>query len=45
LDAEEELARIAGQRGDMDLLAMWRTKTIAAVPRFPGGYVWRAAVR
>jgi tetratricopeptide (TPR) repeat protein len=44
LDAEEELARIAGQRGDLDLLNDVATKTIAAVPRFPGGYVWRAAV-
>ena len=44
LDAEEELARIAGQRGDMDLLADVADKTIAAAPRFPGGYVWRAMV-
>jgi tetratricopeptide (TPR) repeat protein len=44
LDAEEELARIAGQRGDLDLLNDVAAKTIAAVPRFPGGYVWRAAV-
>ena len=44
LSAQEELARIAGQRGDMDLLADVADKTIAAAPRFPGGYVWRAAV-
>jgi tetratricopeptide (TPR) repeat protein len=44
LDAEEELARIAGQRGDLDMLNDVASKTIAAVPRFPGGYVWRAAV-
>ena len=44
LDAEEELARIASQRGDMNLLADVADKTIAAVPRFPGGYVWRAIV-
>jgi tetratricopeptide (TPR) repeat protein len=42
LDAEEELARIATMRGDMDLLSDVATKTIAAAPRFPGGYVWRA---
>jgi tetratricopeptide (TPR) repeat protein len=44
LDAEEELARIAVQRGDTNLLADVADKTIAAAPRFPGGYVWRAAV-
>ena len=44
LDAEEELAQIARQRGDMDLLADVADKTIAAAPRFPGGYVWRAMV-
>ena len=44
LDAEEELARIARQRGDMNLLADVADKTIAAAPRFPGGYVWRAMV-
>ncbi|HEY1901970.1 MAG TPA: tetratricopeptide repeat protein [Terracidiphilus sp.] len=44
LPAEEELARIAGQRGDMNLLADVAAKTIAAAPRFPAGYVWRAAV-
>jgi tetratricopeptide (TPR) repeat protein len=42
LDAEEELARIATLRGDMDLLSDVANKTIAAAPRFPGGYVWRA---
>ena len=44
LDAEEELALIAGQRSDMNLLADVADKTIAAAPRFPGGYVWRAMV-
>jgi tetratricopeptide (TPR) repeat protein len=42
LDADEELARIATLRGDMDLLSDVANKTIAAAPRFPGGYVWRA---
>ena len=42
LDAQEELARIATLRGDMDLLTDVANKTIAAAPRFPGGYVWRA---
>lgn len=44
LNAQEELARIAGQRGDMNLLADVADKTIAAAPHFPGGYVWRAMV-
>jgi tetratricopeptide (TPR) repeat protein len=44
LPAEEELARIAGQKGDMDLLSDVADKTIAAAPKFPGGYVWRAGV-
>ena len=44
LDAQEELARIAAQRGDTDLLSDVADKTIAAAPRFPGGYVWRAMV-
>lgn len=44
LEAAEELARIGIQRGDIDLLASVADKTIAAVPRFPGGYVWRAIV-
>ena len=44
LQAEEELAQIAVQRGDMNLLADVAEKTIAAAPKFPGGYVWRAMV-
>lgn len=44
LDADEELARVAAQRGDLNLLAEVADKTIAAAPRFPGGYVWRAIV-
>jgi len=44
LGAPEALAQIAAQRGDMNLLADVANKTIAAVPHFPGGYVWRATV-
>jgi tetratricopeptide (TPR) repeat protein len=44
LEAQEELARIASQRGDMSLLSEVAEKTIATAPRFPGGYVWRATV-
>jgi tetratricopeptide (TPR) repeat protein len=44
LDAAQELARIAGQRGDLNLLADVAGKAIAAVPRAPEGYVWRATV-
>ena len=44
LAAQEELARIAGQRGDMKSLADIAEKTIASAPRFPGGYIWRATV-
>jgi tetratricopeptide (TPR) repeat protein len=42
LEAQEELARIASLRGDMSLLSDVAEKTIAAAPRFPGGYLWRA---
>jgi len=44
VEAPEELARIAGQRGDMNMLSDVADKTIAANPRFPGGYLWRATV-
>ena len=44
VDAQAELARIAVLRGDMNLLGSVADSTIAAVPRFPGGYVWRAVV-
>ena len=44
VNAQEELARIAAQRGDMNLLGEVAEKTIAAAPNFPGGYVWRAIV-
>jgi tetratricopeptide (TPR) repeat protein len=44
LEAQQELARIASQRGDMNLMGEVAEKTIAAAPRFPGGYVWRATV-
>lgn len=42
LSAEEELARISMQLGDMSLLADVADKTIHAAPRFAQGYVWRA---
>ncbi|MGH9617286.1 MAG: tetratricopeptide repeat protein, partial [Acidobacteriaceae bacterium] len=42
MDALEELARIAAQQGDTNLLAEVAGKAIAAAPRFPDGYVWRA---
>ena len=44
VDAQQELARIAAQRGDMNLLADVADKTIAATPHFAGGYVWRSVV-
>jgi len=44
LEAQEELARIATQRGDMNLLSDVAEKTISVAPRFPGGYLWRAIV-
>jgi tetratricopeptide (TPR) repeat protein len=44
LEAQEELARIASQRGDMNMLSDVADKTIAANPHFSGGYLWRAAV-
>jgi tetratricopeptide (TPR) repeat protein len=44
LDGLQELARIAGQRGDMSLLADVAQKAIVAAPHFAGGYVWRAIV-
>ena len=44
VDAQEELARIASLRGDMSMLSDVAEKTITAAPRFPGGYLWRAAV-
>ena len=37
LDAAQELARIAGQRGDLNLLADVADKAIAAAPRAPEG--------
>ena len=42
IEALEELARIAAQHGDTNLLAEVAGKAIAAAPRFPDGYVWRA---
>jgi len=44
LNAEDELARIATQRGDMNLLAEVADKTIAVAPQSPAGYVWRATL-
>jgi len=44
LEAQEELARMAGQRGDMNMLSEVAEKTIATAPRFPGAYLWRATV-
>jgi tetratricopeptide (TPR) repeat protein len=44
LAAENALASIASQLGDMTLLADVADKTITAVPRFPAGYVWRSIV-
>ena len=44
LEAQEALAHIAAQRGDMNMLSDVAEKTIAAAPRFPGGYQWRASV-
>jgi tetratricopeptide (TPR) repeat protein len=44
LGTAEELALIAAQHGDMNLLSDVADKTIKAAPRFPGGYVWRSIV-
>lgn len=44
VEAQAELARIAVLRGDMNLLGSVADSTVAAVPRFPGGYVWRSVV-
>jgi tetratricopeptide (TPR) repeat protein len=44
LEALSELALIAAQRGDMDLLSDAAAKAIAGAPRAPIGYVLRAVV-
>jgi len=44
LEAQEALARIAVQHGDVSMLADVAEKTITAAPHFPGGYRWRATV-
>lgn len=44
LPAAEELASLAAMRGDMSLLDDVAEKTIAAAPKFAGGYLWRSAV-
>jgi Tfp pilus assembly protein PilF len=44
MEAQEELAHIATLHGDMNMLSDVAEKTIAADPRFPGGYLWRATV-
>ena len=43
-DAQEELAQIAVQRGDLRLLCDVADSTIGAAPNFADGYVWRAVV-
>jgi len=43
IEAQEALAHIAAQRGDLSMLSDVAEKTIAAAPRFPGGYQWRAS--
>lgn len=42
VEAEEQLAQIAVARGDMKELGEVADRTIAASPRFPLAYVWRA---
>lgn len=42
--AEGELALIASQAGDVDLLAEVAERTISAAPTFAEAYVWRASV-
>ena len=44
LAAEDALANLAMQFGDMSMLGDVAEKTIAAAPRSPLGYVWRAIV-
>jgi len=44
IEAEVELAQIAAQHGDLKSLSEVADRTIAATPRFPLGYVWRAVV-
>jgi len=42
LDARQQLATIAAQSGDMDMLSEIADKTIAAFPKVADGYLWRA---
>jgi tetratricopeptide (TPR) repeat protein len=44
MDAVGELAQIASQRGDMDLLSDAAEKAIAGARQMAAGYVWRATV-
>lgn len=44
LEARVALADLAAQRGDMSTLSDLAGTTIAAAPRFAGGYLWRATV-
>jgi tetratricopeptide (TPR) repeat protein len=44
IDALQQLAKIAEDQGDADLLSNVAGKAIAAAPNFAGGYVWRARV-
>jgi tetratricopeptide (TPR) repeat protein len=41
-EIQQELASLAMQTGDMTLLANVAAHTVAAAPRIPDGYVWRA---
>ena len=42
MNAYEELAQLALQRNDMDLLYDVAGKAVTVAPRFAGGYLWRA---
>jgi Flp pilus assembly protein TadD len=44
LQARQELALIATQKGDVSLLSEVADKTIALAPTFAEGYLWRASV-
>lgn len=44
LQAQQELALIASQKGDLNLLSDVAEKTIASAPGFADAYVWRASV-
>ncbi len=44
LPAEDALASISAQLGDMSMLGDVADKTISAAPRFAAGYIWRSDV-